>query len=277
MSNKSKNNNNENKFSLLSNNNNNNKNLNENRNLFLKNKKQQQQQQQQQQHQQIEINRNNNSKKPPTPPPLPSTFTTTATNINSKSFAKLAVKMSSNDLLTQAQLVKSRYKLTATALCAEDDFLSIYNQKPKIIKYIPLQGAVNGNNCHNGENISLQVLNNKRLSCQKSVQQPKDEVIQNNAKNSYYLNDAILYNIDNISQKEKMIEKLIISKQGTVRGNLNHVKLSLKQFFKENNNNNTINSNIGNNNSNNQNSNSNSICNEKTSHLNNLTVSCILK
>ena len=161
-----------------------------------------------------------NHKIPPTPPPLPNF------NIYTKSNLKL---MNSNDLPLQSQLVKSRYKLTATALCPDEDFFSIYNQKPKIIKYVPLQGATNSNQSSNGSSSSSNSGNSKRLVAIKN-----EEVIQNNAKNSYYLNDAILYNIDNISPKEKQLEKMIVSKQGTIRGSLNHVKLSLMQVFKEN-------------------------------------------
>jgi hypothetical protein len=230
-----KNNKNENKLQLLSNN------KNENKNYVKYNKKQQHQQQK-------EI-------KVPTPPPLP-----IFNNSNNKIFTKSTHKMNSNDSIKeQSQLIKSKYKLTATAISTDDDFLAIYNQKPKIIKYVPLQGTINGSN--NNSTTSIQTTNNKKIT--NNLQQTQnDEVIQNNAKNSYFINDSILLNIDNISQKEKIIEKLIISKQGTVRGNLNHVKLSLKQFFKENNN-----SNINNNNS------SNNICHEKPSQL--LTVNIL--
>ena len=105
MSNNNKSNKHENKLEILSNITKNSS-LNENKNYIKYNKKQQQ----------IEI-------KVPTPPPLP-TFNTS----NNKIFTKSANKMNSNEnLKEQSQLIKSRYKLTATALSSDEDFLAIYN------------------------------------------------------------------------------------------------------------------------------------------------------
>ncbi len=181
---------------------------------LIKVKKQQQQQQEITKQQQ---------QQPPPPPPLPPIF--------NRIFNK-SIKMNANDL----QLVKSRQKLTTTTL-VDDDYLSIYNQNPKIIKYTSVQGTNSNSSITSGmtttTSLSSALNTQKRINITKLVS-PKDEVIHNNAKNSYYLSDSILYNIDNNTPHEKLIEKLIISKQGTVRGNLNHVKLSLKQFFKEN-------------------------------------------
>lgn len=167
---------------------------------------------------------------PPTPPPVPPLTLFS----NSKSSFKIK-KM--NDQTANLQTKTSNIDLNNC-----DDDLAVFTQKPKIIKYNLNNSSINNTSNSNSSNTlaTYPMIQQKRLLMPASAHNVtnqkllKDEVIRNNAKNSYYLSETILYNIDNIVPKEKLNEKLIISKQGTVRGNLNQVKLSLKQFLKEN-------------------------------------------
>lgn len=186
------------------------------------------------------------------------TFHTTKKNLlhnTSTKISKIKNDISIKQTLSSLQQQKQKAKIQIHSIVAKgskmtttsskilsnrqnvDDYISNYVQKPKIIRF---------NSASNRDDSSTSFSSSSEETLSQLEQyHTKTKIYNVLSQFSESLDSNIIYTYDRFGikiinsedddtdEKDALNEKLIISKRGTIRGNLNRVKASLKQLFKE--------------------------------------------